>query len=67
MATTIQVYEGTLKMLKQLRRIMKAPSYDAVINNLVKKKSLIEETHGILGKKSIEWVLKDHRDKTDRF
>ncbi len=66
MVTTIQVREETMEQLKQLRTHMKAKSYDEVVQNLVRHQN-IESMYGFLGKKSRAWILKDLRDKHDRF
>jgi len=55
-----------MEQLKQLRTHMKAKSYDEVVQNLVRHQN-IESMYGFLGKKSRAWILKDLRDKHDRF
>lgn len=67
MVTTIQVRENTLEVLKKLRRETKSQSYDEAINKLVAKTMKKESLAGFLGKKSQMWILKDLRDKNDRF
>ncbi len=67
MVTTIQVEEETLKMLSQLKKNMKVASYNEVINRLIKKPANNDYGHGLLGKKDLKWVMKDLRDKHDRF
>ncbi len=68
MPTTIQVNEGTLDVLKHLRKSMNAPSYDEVINRVIEKSMKNSNSmYGALGKKNIKWVMKGLRDKSDRF
>lgn len=68
MVTTIQVREETLEMLKQLRRNLKASSYDEVITKLVREPGRKNDYgRGILGKRGMKWVMEDLRDKSDRF
>jgi len=65
MATTIQIKDETAEMLKQMKNQTKADSYDSLIKQLMtdKKKSL----YGFLGKMTTKEILKDLRDKHDRF
>ena len=44
MATTIQVDEKTLKLLKQLKGRLKVKTYDALIRKLLSKKSDVPES-----------------------
>ncbi|MBI2546762.1 hypothetical protein HYV81_06305 [Candidatus Woesearchaeota archaeon] len=68
MVTTIQVKDETLEMLKQLRKNLKASSYDEVIHKIIKKPSNdIEKLYGSLGGRGMKWIMKDLRDKHDRF
>ena len=68
MVTTIQVNEETLERLKQLRKQMIADSYNEVIDRLIKKPGEDNDYgYGMLGKRGMKWVMKDLRDKHDRF
>ncbi|MBI2146166.1 hypothetical protein HYU22_02405 [Candidatus Woesearchaeota archaeon] len=67
MTTTIQVREGTLKLLKHYKEQMKAKSYDEVIISFMSRGEYAKRFRGFLGKRTRAWVLKDLRDKTDRY
>lgn len=66
MTTTIQIHEKTLEVLKKIRDDTNSSSYDEAINKIVigmRKESLA----GYLGKMPLKWILKDLRDKSERF
>lgn len=66
MTTTIQMSEKALIVLKRLKQEMNAASYEEAIMKMAsqrKRKSLA----GILGPMSTKEILKDLRDKNDRF
>jgi len=68
MTTTIQIHEDTLAFLQQMRKIFSLPSYDALIKLLLEKAMLPSHSFwGKAGKLSMEEVLKELRDKSDRF
>ncbi len=67
MATTIQVHEKTLELLKKIREETHSTSYDEAINRIVAMKAGKESLAGYLGKRPLQWILKDVRDKHDRF
>ena len=67
MVTTIQVHERTLAILKKIREETQSASYDEAINKLAGQKSQKESLAGYLGKKPLKWILKDLRDKHDRY
>ena len=67
MATTIQLEEETVKMLKGYKEQLNIATYDDLI-----KKMLAEKTNksmfGFLGKtKSMSHILRDLRDESDRI
>ena len=66
MTTTIQVDEKTLKILRKIKDETKSSSYDEAINKLVGSQRT-ESFAGFLGKRSIKELLKDLRDKDERF
>ena len=66
MVTTIQIDEKTLRVLKKIKEDTKSSSYDEAINKLVVNQRK-ESMAGFLGKKPIKELLKDLRDKNDRF
>lgn len=71
MTTTIQVSERTLVLLKKLKEQMQLSSYDEAIEKAVINKTRPKSMAGFLGKKygkmSTQEILKDLRDKHDRF
>ena len=67
MVTTIQVQQQTLELLKKLKEETRARSYDEAITKIVVAGTKTESLYGFLGKRSRKWILKDLRDKSDRF
>ena len=67
MVTTIQVQDTTLLLLKKLKEETKSSSYDETIKTIAISQPKQESLYGFLGKKSRKWILKDLRDKSDRF
>ncbi len=65
MPTTIQINERTLKILKKIKNETNSSSYDEAINKLALP--IQESLAGYLGKKPAKYILKDLRDKNDRF
>lgn len=68
MTTTIQVQEDTMQELKRLQRQTHVLTYDALLKLLIQK---AQRPHTSLwgkgGKMSKEALLKDLRDKHDRY
>ena len=70
MATTIQINEDTLGLLKMYKEQMKAQTYDEVIKKFmtINMGDYAKKFKGYLGKKiPREELLKGLRDKADRF
>jgi len=67
MVTTIQIQEKTLEILKKIREETNSSSYDEAINKVVALRMRKVSLAGYLGKKPLKWILKDLRDKSDRF
>ena len=67
MVTTIQVQDTTLLLLKKLKKETQSSSYDETIKKIAIARTNKESFYGFLGKKSKAWILKDLRDKNDRF
>lgn len=67
MATTIQINENTLDLLKKFKEQTHAHTYDEVILNFMKLGGYAKSFRGYLGKKNMAFVMKDLRDKKDRF
>ena len=71
MPTTIHIDEQTLKLLKKMKEELKARSYNETIIKIVVNSSKKESLAGFLskkiGRKSREEILKNLRDKNDRF
>lgn len=67
--TTIQVQQSTKKLLDSLKEAYGVKTYDAVINQLIQKKT--KSMHGFLadeGKNiSMKEILKGLRDKNDKY
>lgn len=68
MTTTIQVNDDTMQFLKLLREQYKATSYDALLKMLVEKAMKPSKSlWGAGGKMTMKEILKDLRDKSDRY
>ncbi|MBS3092266.1 hypothetical protein J4466_02495 [Candidatus Pacearchaeota archaeon] len=67
MPTTIQIDGQTLKLLKKMKEELNTKSYNETIIKIVVNSSKKESLAGFLGKKSRKEILKDLRDKNDRF
>lgn len=67
MATTIQISESTLDLLKRYKEQTKAHNYDEVIVGFMKLGDYAKSFRGYLGKKNMAFVMKNLRDKKDRF
>ncbi len=69
MTTTIQVSDATMQMLKKAKERTNSTSYDEAIKKLIAGQPQ-ESLAGFLARKkhySREEILKDLRDKVDRF
>ena len=62
MATTIQIDEKTLKILKQIKEARKAKSYDEVVRDLILEKKA--SFWGFLGKKPLSKIMENLRDES---
>ena len=69
MTTTIQVGEDTLKILKKYKDQTKSKTYDEVIKKFMGlgMVAYAKKFRGYLGKKDMTFVMKDLRDKKDRY
>lgn len=68
MSTTIQVNNETVDVMKVLRDQMQVPSYDALIKVLIEKAMKPKKSlWAVGGKKTMKEILKDLRDKSDRY
>ncbi len=66
MQTTIQVSDKTLQILKKVKDEVHAKSYEEAIRKLVFERTR-NSLAGYLGKKTTKEIMKDLRDKHDRF
>lgn len=66
MITTIQLKTSTVKILKKLREQMNVKSYDEAIKKLVVRKPK-KSFWGAGGSISMSEIMRDLRDKKDRF
>lgn len=67
MPTTIQIQEKTLELLRKVKEETNSASYDEAIKNMTLSRVKNESLYGYLGKKPRKWILKDLRDKNDRY
>ena len=67
MATTIQIGERTLKILKNIKDETHSSSYDEAINKMVVMRAKKESLAGYLGKMPIKEIMKGLRDERDRI
>lgn len=67
MQTTVQVSERTLQLLKKIKEETGAHSYDEAITKITVKQAKKESLAGYLGKRSRAWIVKELREKHDRF
>ncbi|MEK6808994.1 MAG: hypothetical protein AABY14_04875 [Nanoarchaeota archaeon] len=66
MATSIQIQERTLDILKKIKEETRSVSYDEAINKLVVSTAKDKSLGGYLGKRPLKWILNELRDKSDR-
>ena len=67
MKTTIQINQNTLELLKKVKDNTSSNSYDEVINKIIIRNLNKESLFGYLGKRNRKFILKELRDKSDRF
>ena len=67
MKTTIQINQNTLELLKKVKDDTSSNSYDEVINKIIIRNLNKESLFGYLGKRNRKFILKELRDKHDRF
>ena len=67
MATTIQINERTLQLLKKIKAELDVSSYDEAIVKIATKRNNEKSLAGFLGKMPKEKILKDLRDENDRY
>lgn len=68
MTTTIQVNDSTLQTLKHLKETLNLPTYESVIQWMLKKTHRQKKSmYGALGTRSIENILEGLRDEEDRI
>ena len=67
MQTTIQINDKTLHILRKLKEETNSSSYDEAINKIVADRSRNISLAGFLGKKPINSLLKNLREKHERF
>ena len=65
MVTTIQLEEETAEQLRQMKEVLKVKTFDEVVKKLMKKNTA--SMFGILGHLDRKELMKDLRDKHDRF
>ncbi len=67
MTTTVQIQDETLELLKKIKVETKSGSYDEAIRKIVLSRVREKSMAGYLGPKSSKQIMKDLRDKSDRF
>lgn len=68
MTTTIQVNDDTVNFLKMLRKQFNVASYDELIKILIEKAMKPRKSgYGVGGKLGMKFILKNLRDKSDRY
>ena len=67
MPTTIQINERTLEVLRKIKNETNSSSYDEAINKIVASRWKGESLAGFLGRMPRKTILRDLRDKNDRF
>ncbi len=68
MTTSIAVKEETKDMLEQVKEELNSPNFDDVIRTLIAKTKKPEKSmYGAGGKMPLKEILKDLRDKSDRY
>ena len=67
MVTTVQIQDETLEVLKKVKAETHASSYDEAIRRIVVYRVKEKSLGGYLGARPSKQLLKDLRDKHDRF
>ena len=67
MVTTIQINERTLLLLKKLKEETRSSSYDETINKITSERTRKKSLAGFLGKITRKEILRNLRDKHERF
>lgn len=67
MVTTVQIQDETLELLKKVKAETNSSSYDEAIKKIVLLRVREKSMAGYLGPKSSKQIMKDLRDKRDRF
>ena len=67
MPTTIQINDRTLELLRKIKDETHSSSYDEAINKIVASRWKGKSLAGFLGKMPRKEILKELRDKNDRF
>ena len=67
MKTTIQINQNTLELLKKVKDNTSSNSYDEVINKIIIRNLNKESLFGYLGKRNRKFILKELKDKSDKF
>ncbi len=67
MTTTIQIQDETAELLKRYKEQLHLKTYDEAIRKMMHLGDYAKQFRGILGKGTMKDVMKDLRDKTDRF
>ncbi len=66
--TTIQINDSTLQALKQLKETLDLPTYESVIQWMLKKTLQQKKSmYGALGTKSMEEIMEGLRNEEDRM
>lgn len=68
MTTTIKLNDYTLQTLKELKENLNLPTYESVIQWMLKKTMPQKKSmYGLLGTNSIDEIMKGLRDEEDRI
>lgn len=67
MATTVQVAQETLELLKRFKGSRKAKSYDEAVRKMLVEAWPKESMWGVLGKKTMKQIMEGLRDERDRI
>ena len=63
----IEITEETFKYLKMYKEQWKLKTYEDVIKKFMTRGDYAKSFRGFLGKKDMKYVMKDLRDKKDRY
>ena len=67
MSTTVQISDETLELLRKIKADTKSTSYDEAIRKVVASCVREKSLGGYLGRKPSSQILKNLRDKHERF